>query len=217
MTADGNTILHLISSALQILLLISLYVHFRLVDFFFPVTPYFPMVFVIKSLQSRLKLIWALVLPLSSIIIACYIHGFLKYFMHCHSSAATPFSFLFFGGGGNKGRRVFHLHPAHQVRLENSNLEHRSYRCFCGTGFLAFLHEVNYSSNYITALAKILLLALKQMVCWHPLQISHQKKKKKIKRSSVIWVRMRVQAKASWKILHLNSDRSLHYPLLSAQ
>lgn len=60
MTADGNTILHLISYALQILLLISLYVHFRLGDFFsffFPATPYFPMVFVIKNLQSRLKLI----------------------------------------------------------------------------------------------------------------------------------------------------------------
>lgn len=78
MIADGNTILRLISSALQILLLISLYVHFRLGDFFFfHATPYFPMVFVIKSLQSRLKLIWALVLPLSFIIITCYIHDFL--------------------------------------------------------------------------------------------------------------------------------------------
>lgn len=84
-----------------------------------------------------------------------------------------------------------------QVRLESSNLEHRSYRCFRGTGFLAFQHGANYSSNYTTVLAKILLLASKQITCLCPVRAARFQLQKKKKKFSAIWVRIGCKLKTA--------------------
>lgn len=139
-----------------------------ILDFsFFFVTPHFPLRLILKSLQSGLDLIWIHLLPLSFIILT-----FMAFYVNPYAlcTAIGVSLFFLFRKQGQKGYLI-HILGADYMSSQAWKQQPGAQKLQMqnGTGFSAFQHGINYSSNYITALAKIPILALKQITCWCPL------------------------------------------------